>query len=173
MLKPRIRLTLFFLTLATFSPAAVQAGTAEVINNSGQVIGTVTANGAAHGVIFRVSLNPGALSPGWHGMHLHAVGDCADIAAFKSAKSHVNHGTGQHGLLNPAGPESGDLPNLHIAADGSAQAEFWSTGVSLDAAGTALLDADGSALVIHAAEDDHLTQPIGNSGARVACSVLE
>ena len=36
----------------------------------------------------------------------------------------------------------------------------------------ALLDADGTALVIHAEPDDHLTQPIGGSGPRIACAVF-
>jgi Cu-Zn family superoxide dismutase len=155
------------------SASAAYAGTSDVIDNAGRVIGSVTANGGAKGVVIRVSLNPGALAPGWHGMHLHAAGDCSDHAAFKNARSHVNHGTLQHGLLNPAGPEDGDLPNLHVAADGSAQAEFWSPAVTLQGAGSSLLDSDGTALVIHAAEDDHRTPPIGNSGARLACSVLK
>ncbi|HBX92207.1 MAG TPA: superoxide dismutase, partial [Hyphomonas sp.] len=36
-----------------------------------------------------------------------------------------------------------------------------------------LLDEDGSALIIHEAEDDHMTQPIGGAGARVACGVIQ
>jgi Cu-Zn family superoxide dismutase len=155
------------------SASAAYAGTSDVIDNGGRVIGSVAANGGAKGVVIRVSLNVGALAPGWHGMHLHATGDCSDHAAFKNAKSHVNHGSGQHGLLNPSGPEDGDLPNLHVAADGSAQAEFWSPAALLGGGGTSLLDSDGTALVIHAAEDDHRTLPIGNSGARLACSVLK
>jgi Cu-Zn family superoxide dismutase len=35
-----------------------------------------------------------------------------------------------------------------------------------------LLDADGSALVIHAAADDNITDPSGNSGPRIACAVI-
>jgi Cu-Zn family superoxide dismutase len=34
----------------------------------------------------------------------------------------------------------------------------------------ALKDADGSAVVIHANADDHMAQPIGGAGARVACA---
>jgi Cu-Zn family superoxide dismutase len=35
-----------------------------------------------------------------------------------------------------------------------------------------LLDADGSALVIHAKPDDYVTDPSGNSGARIGCAVI-
>jgi Cu-Zn family superoxide dismutase len=40
-------------------------------------------------------------------------------------------------------------------------------------AGQVLRDGDGSALVIHANPDDHMTQPIGGSGPRVACAVIK
>ena len=41
-----------------------------------------------------------------------------------------------------------------------------------DRRSTPMLDADGAALVIHAAPDDYRTDPSGNSGARIACGVF-
>jgi Cu-Zn family superoxide dismutase len=80
-----------------------------------------------------------------------------------------------HGLLNPDGNDNGDLPNLFVAADGSATTELFSPLVSLNGAGgrPALLDADGSSIVVHASPDDYKTQPIGGAGARVACGVVK
>jgi Cu-Zn family superoxide dismutase len=36
-----------------------------------------------------------------------------------------------------------------------------------------LRDADGSALIVHANQDDHVSQPIGGAGARIACAVIK
>jgi Cu-Zn family superoxide dismutase len=54
-------------------------------------------------------------------------------------------------------------------------AELYSPRVSLKGAGgrPSLLDADGSAIVVHANPDDHNSQPIGGAGARVACGVVK
>ena len=35
-----------------------------------------------------------------------------------------------------------------------------------------MLDADGAAIVIHATRDNYLTDPSGDSGARIACGVI-
>ena len=40
------------------------------------------------------------------------------------------------------------------------------------ASATPLLDADGTAVVIHAKPDDNVSDPAGNAGGRVACGVL-
>ena len=160
--------------LAAFAGPTIAADiSAPIAGATGTQIGTVAVSGGAAAVVIRIDLMPGSLTPGWHGMHLHAVGDCGDVGAFKNAKAHVAHDGAMHGLLNPEGPEEGDLPNLWVAEDGSAHAEVASQLVTLKDGAAPLLDADGSALVIHEAEDDHLSQPIGNSGARLACAVLK
>ena len=134
--------------------------------------GAVTVTAAPKGVLVRVEA--GGLTPGWHAVHFHEKGDCSD-AAFKAAGAHV-HGAAPlaHGLLNAQATDSGDLPNLYAAADGTAKAEFFTTLVTLnpDGATPALLDADGAALVIHANADDYRSQPIGGAGDRVACAVI-
>lgn len=144
----------------------------ELKNPTGAVVGSATLTQAPNGLLARVELKGAA--PGWHGLHFHEKGDCS-TADFKSAGGHV-HGnpTMVHGLLNPDANEAGDLPNIHVAADGAGQAEVFSTYVSLTsvAGREALSDKDGSALVIHAAPDDHKTQPIGGAGARIACGVI-
>jgi superoxide dismutase, Cu-Zn family len=149
---------------------AAQAG-ARLSGPSGQS-GAATLREGSQGVVMRVELS--GLTSGWHAIHFHEKGDCAD-PKFTSAGGHINHATKRpHGLLNPQGPDFGDLPNVFVGADGTARAEVYSPLVSLKGAAgrPALLDADGSALVVHANADDQTSQPIGGAGDRVACGVI-
>ena len=36
----------------------------------------------------------------------------------------------------------------------------------------ALLDEDGSAVIIHENPDDHMAQPIGGAGGRIGCGII-
>lgn len=110
------------------------------------------------------------ISPGPHGVHIHAVGKC-EAPGFTSAGGHLNPHGKQHGSQNPAGAHFGDLPNLVAASTGSGELIAPLTG-SADAVQALLFDADGSAVVIHATADDYRTDPTGNSGARIACGVF-
>ena len=140
---------------------------------SGAVVGKATFNQGTTGLLIRIDAQNMTL--GWHGIHLHAVGSC-EPSAFTSAGAHVNHGDpkASHGLLNADGPDDGDLPNIWAGSDGRVHAELFTTRgrLSSEGPGQYLLDADGSALVVHANTDDHTTQPIGGAGDRVACGVL-
>ena len=140
---------------------------------NGQEIGQVTVTGAPKGVILRVRVK--GLPPGWHGMHFHEKADCSD-PAFKGSGGHIHaKKPSVHGMLNADFNEGGDLPNLYVDANGAGTVELYSTLVTLNRtdARPALLDADGSALVIHANPDDYTSQPVGGAGARIACATIK
>ncbi len=165
------------LFVATAGIAVAQAPITKTVmlkGAGGASAGTATLTDAPRGVLLHVEAS--GLTPGWHAIHVHEKGDCSD-AAFKMAGGHV-HMMGAmpavHGLLMANATDQGDLPNIHADADGTATAEIFAPMVALHA-GTDranLLDADGSAIVIHAMKDDYTTQPIGGAGARVACGVI-
>jgi Cu-Zn family superoxide dismutase len=172
-----MRLTVVALSVALLvstqaSAAAIMSG-AQLKGADGKSVGTAILAEAPHGVMLHIEVK--GLTPGWHGLHFHEKGDCG-APDFKSAGAHVHSTpTVVHGLLNPDGNDNGDLPNLFASADGAATAELFSPLVSLNGAGgrPALLDADGSSIVVHASPDDYKTQPIGGAGARVACGVVK
>ena len=142
-----------------------------LVNSSGQSIGTVRAWQTAGGVSFRIDAT--GLPHGIRAIHVHGVGRC-DPPDFTSAGPHWNPAMRKHGTNNPAGPHAGDLPNVEVSANGVLGATVTLPGASLTGPGPAgvLLDADGASLVIHAGPDDYVTDPSGNSGARIACAVI-
>jgi len=133
-----------------------------------------------------VEIEATGLTPGPHGFHLHMIGTCepdsADPAAptmtgdFLSAGGHL----AKEGQVH--GGHDGDFPSLIVADNGTASMTV--TIAALTAEG--VLDADGSAAMIHASADnfrniperyspegpDEMTSRTGDSGARVACAEL-
>jgi Cu-Zn family superoxide dismutase len=163
---------------ATTTDPTPTTGVATLRDASGRTVGTASITEAPEGgVRFRVQVT--GLTPGSHGIHIHAVGACdgATATAFSSAGGHFNPHGRQHGRLNPEGSHGGDLPNLVVAAGGSGTLDAVAKTLTLDGAQTALFDADGSAIVVHANPDDERTDTgpagPGNSGARIACGVIE
>ncbi len=147
---------------ATISNAAGdKRGTAEIWQDLDKVV--------------HVDVQLTGLPPGPHGIHFHAAGLCDPGGAtpFATAGAHFNPLGRQHGLDNPAGPHGGDAPNFTANSDRSGRASFATDRVSLTDGSTSLFDADGSSIVIHAAADDQISQPAGNSGARIACGVVK
>lgn len=136
-----------------------------LVNGAGQTIGTVRAWQTAGGVSFHISAT--GLPHGIHGIHVHPIGRC-DPPDFASAGTHWNPAVRQHGLNNPQGPHAGDLPNVTVAANGVLEETVILPHTSL----AELLDADGSAILIHAGADDYISQPSGNSGAKIACAII-
>jgi len=152
---------------------------ADFVGPNGEAMGSVEFRDGLGGVVLRLDVT--GLSPGWHGIHLHVTGDCSDGAAgFKASGGHINPDNVEHGLLNPAGAHRADIPNLLADENGTVRTEIFRAGVHLKPSEEAaavngpfpLIDDDGFAVVIHASPDDHMTQPIGGSGDRVACAAI-
>lgn len=157
------------LALPLFASAANPQAGADFVDAKGQSLGSATLEGGPNGTVITVELK--GLPPGQKAIHIHGVGHCDDGAeGFKHSGSHLNPDSSKHGFLNAEGPDAGDLPNFYVHADGSAWAQFFAPGVSLD---QQILDDDGAALVIHANRDDHQSQPIGGAGDRIACAVIK
>lgn len=153
---------------------SITEAAAGFINQEGKDVGKATLTESPHGVLIHLDLK--GLPPGPKAIHIHSVGTCEDPKeGFVASKGHLNPDGKEHGLMNPAGPDAGDLPNLYVRDDGSFEAEFFTTLASLAGADgrATMLDEDGAALVIHVNRDDHITQPIGGAGPRIACGVIK
>jgi Cu-Zn family superoxide dismutase len=138
-------------------------------NAEGADVGMVELVAAPRGILMRGRFK--ALPPGVHAFHIHEVGKCEP--PFTSAGGHFNPQGHEHGLMNPKGRHAGDLPNLTVPGSGGLDVEVFVSGVALAAGQPGnLLDADGSALVIHAGPDDYRSDPAGNAGGRIACGVV-
>lgn len=163
-----------------FSSADWTDASADFVSPSGAATGKIEFKDGLGGVLMRINVS--GLTPGWHGIHLHMVADCSDGAdGFKASGAHINPDNTEHGLLNPNGAHRADIPNLFADADGNAEAEIFRAGVNLKPSeeGAAingpypLMDDDGFAVLIHESPDDHVTQPIGGAGGRVACAAIK
>ena len=137
--------------------------TGSIIDGTGKSIGTVVGKPGDQGLI--VTFEVSGLSPGPHGIHLHSVGRC-DLPDFASSGPHWNASGHKHGTDNPQGPHDGDWDNLDIAADGRGSSN------RLIPRWHGRIPESGLSMVIHANKDDEVTDPSGNSGARIACAVI-
>jgi Cu-Zn family superoxide dismutase len=144
------------------------------VDATGDPVGWARLVEDADGIV-HVNVHVTGLTPGLHGIHIHSIGACSPT--FAGAGGHYNPFSRQHGLENPAGAHAGDLPNLIVNANGVGHLDTTTNRVTLTNGPTTLFDttanAVGSAFIIHANEDDQLTDATnGGSGGRIACGVI-
>lgn len=143
---------------------------------TGDYMGSVKFRQASTGVLIMAEV--AGLPPGGHAFIIHETGSCAPD--FAAAGDHFNPSQTEHGFVHPswkrgepAGAHGGDLPNIYAAADGSARADFFSQGITLDTTLLhTILDADGSAIIVHEFPDAYGDQE-SNTGRRLACGVID
>ncbi len=128
--------------------------------------------------VVHVHLTVSGLKPGLHGVHLHAVGKCeTGPPNFVSAGGHFDPGPAGNPDPDANHPyHMGDLPNLTVGADGKGELDATTTRVTLTDGLLSLLDADGSAIIIHANPDQGITgEPKSglSGGPRAACGVIK
>jgi Cu-Zn family superoxide dismutase len=142
------------------------------MNLEGKSLGTLTLTPMDGGLHITGDLS--GMPGGAHAIHIHETGTCDAASEFESAGAHFEPGDNKHGSEHPEGPHAGDLPNIESAAEGGgAHVDLMNANVTLTEGEANLLDADGSAIVVHAEPDDYKTDPSGNSGDRIACGTIE
>lgn len=100
-------------------------------------------------------------------VHIHETGECTG-PDFKSAGGHLAMDGQEHGVMSEKGPHSGDMPNIHVPADGTVTVENFVPNLTADQ----MMDDDGAAFMVHAHKDDDMSQPAGDAGDRIACGVF-
>jgi Cu-Zn family superoxide dismutase len=143
--------------------------TAVIEPRSGSTLsGTAKFTGAPEGLAAHVEVQ--GATPGPHGVHVHEKGDCSDPKAL-SAGPHYNPNAGAHhgGPVTPV-RHGGDLGNIEVGPDGKGTLDVVVTAVSVADVANGVV---GRAIVVHEKVDDLMTDPAGNSGARIGCGVIQ
>ena len=128
--------------------------------------GTITFTRVDNGV--RVQATIAGLDPeSRRGFHIHEFGDCS-AADATSAGGHYSPHNRDHGAPEDAERHMGDLGNLESDENGIARMDFIDPVIELtDRSGII-----GRAVIVHLGEDDYVTQPTGDAGARAGCGVI-
>ena len=162
---------------ATEEPPVGAGGAAILEDASGNQVGQVVFTERPDGKVF-IAAVVNSLPPGFHGMHVHAVGNCepAGDPPFSAAGEHMDTAGGTHPN------HAGDLPSIYVNQDGTGELMFATDRLTL----ADLFDADGSAILIHANMDNFANIPAdrydpdpdattladGDSGPRIACGLI-
>jgi superoxide dismutase, Cu-Zn family len=132
-------------------------GTIEIADDGTQATVQISINGATNG---------------YHGVHIHANGDCAnnDAGFGGAAGGHWNPTDAGHGFPTGATHHAGDLGNI-LVTNGTGATSVTTTTIKLTDGDP--LNPVGKAVIFHQGTDDGTTQPTGDAGTRAACGILQ
>ena len=187
-MRPFLKLGLTFLLGVLLVLSGIGKGSAAHITTAHADIAGAAGSGISGHVLFlqtddgilptvKVIVTVQGLAPGSkHGFHLHENGSCADTAVpFGGAGGHFDPGP----FGNSTPPDTnhpfhmGDLPNLEANSFGRATLVHTTSRITLAAGPLSVIDANGSAFIVHALEDLGTTGlPPGAGGGRIACGVI-
>ncbi|MBD1223413.1 superoxide dismutase family protein [Virgibacillus halodenitrificans] len=166
----RLFIIVFILLLVSCQSNPDKTREVEMYNADGDLVGNAKISEKPDGVSIKLKLE--GLSPGLHGIHVHEYPSCKG-PDFKSAGSHFNPEGKEHGLMYPKGAHLGDLPNIEADAGGLVDTELLLAGATLSEGKKSILTGDGTSLVVDEGKDDGVSQPAGNSGARIICGEIK
>jgi Cu-Zn family superoxide dismutase len=126
------------------------------------------------GVVVDVTISASGLTPGRHGVHLHAVGKCDPD--FAAAGGHFDPGPASNPDPDVNHPfHMGDIPNIEIGQDGKGTLKAVTTRITISAGPLSIFDTDGTAIILHGNEDKGVPGEAKSGvsgGPRVACGVF-
>jgi Cu-Zn family superoxide dismutase len=163
----------FLLTTSALANANERSVSMDLVDATGKAawVGEVRITETPYGLVFTPQMR--ALPPGLHGFHVHENPSCAPkdkdgkpVAALAAGGHYDPDASGKHGTPWGDG-HRGDLPPLHVDAEGSATQPVLAPRLKLS-------DLPGRALMLHAGGDNHADHPaaLGGGGARIACGVI-
>jgi len=146
----------------------------------------LTERASSEGIkVVDVLLGVRGLAAGKHAVHVHAVANCAATTNPTTGAPVPCGAAGSHLDLGPFGNNtpvtanhpyhSGDLVNVRVGSSGEGVMSTTTSRIALSPGNLSILDADGSAVVVHALPDTYCpdpTDPNCAGGGRVACGII-
>lgn len=157
-------------------PAGSEKYIVQMKSPQGDDRGVIELSETKAGVLLLLSLK-GLTPNGEHAIHIHEVGQCDGADGFNSAGGHYNPFESAHGLKHPEGHHAGDMPNLKPDENGNLTNQILNFQITLESQNkdkrASVFDQDGSTIIIHTGADDHMSQPSGAAGDRIACGIIQ
>lgn len=168
------------MAIVAFFISSFQPVSAQMMHHKAEITKAIcvlspTEGNKVHGIVTFTATDGGVkivadvegLTEGKHGFHVHQYGDISSLDG-KSAGGHFNPEGEKHGAPTDMERHVGDLGNLLANSSGKAHYERIDKEIRLEGAHSII----GRAIIVHAGEDDLVSQPTGAAGARAAYGVI-